>query len=188
MAQPLTPQLILATARELLDVGGREALSMRTLAARLEVKAASLYNHISGKQELLQGIVDDFATETMAGLDATAGWRQNCVVLAERLRETLRRHPGATEVIATVNVSPEVARRIAEEFGPHFAGELQTTTERAMLTFQSLYVLVVGLALAEFGDVPNDPVAPREFYDGWFQIATETFIDGIASRLAAGDG
>lgn len=187
MATPLSRHVILATASEILDSGGRNALSMRTIAERLDVKAASLYNHISGKQELLQEIVDSLASEIMAGLDPTVGWRQGCLTLAERIRETLRRHPGATEVVATVNVSPAVAQRIAEDFGPPLAHELRTTVERALLTLQSLYVLIVGLSLAEFGDVPNDPVAPREFYDNWFRIATETFVDGIAYQLAARD-
>lgn len=185
MTKPLTRHAILAAAGEILDSGGRSALSMRAIAARLNVKAASLYNHISGKQELLQQIVDDHATAILAGFDSGAGWQQNYVTLAQRLRETLRQHPGATEVIATLNVSPEVAQRIGEECGPALARELHTSTERALITFQSFYVLVVGLALAEFGDIPEKPVAPREFYDSWFRIGTETFIQGVATQLAA---
>ncbi|KRC51609.1 hypothetical protein ASE16_00475 [Leifsonia sp. Root227] len=186
MPTPLSRTLILDTARAILDADGETALSMRTIAARLDVKAASLYNHIGSRHELLQETVDAIADEVMATLDPTDDWRTILTTLADRLRETLRAHPGSTKVVATVNISPALAQRMADDFGPPLARELRTTVEHALLTVQSLYVLVVGLALAEFGDVPNAPVASRDFYDTWFGIATTTFLDGIAARLATG--
>jgi TetR/AcrR family tetracycline transcriptional repressor len=47
-------------------------------------------------------------------------------------------------------------------------------------------VLVTGLALAEFGDWPQPPAAPPEFYDRWFDIAVATFLAGIAAQYAPG--
>jgi hypothetical protein len=99
--------------------------------------------------------------------------------LAVRLRAILRAHPGATAVVATKNVSPQVAQQLATRLGPALAAGLNTTQERALLLAQSLYVLVAGLALAEFGDVPHEPAAPRAYYDAWFDLAVGTFLDGI---------
>nr|WP_120491169.1 helix-turn-helix domain-containing protein [Corynebacterium lactis] len=47
-------QKIVNEARAMLRESGWSSVSMRRLAARLDVKAPSLYKHISGKEELLQ--------------------------------------------------------------------------------------------------------------------------------------
>lgn len=47
-------QKIVDEARRMLRESGWSNVSMRRLAARLDVKAPSLYKHISGKDELLQ--------------------------------------------------------------------------------------------------------------------------------------
>jgi len=43
---------------ELADERGIESLTMRALGRRLGVEAASLYNHVTGKEDLLDGITD----------------------------------------------------------------------------------------------------------------------------------
>ena len=43
---------------ELADAGGIEALSMRKVGARVGVEAMSLYSHVTGKDDLLAGMVD----------------------------------------------------------------------------------------------------------------------------------
>ncbi|MGW2150056.1 TetR/AcrR family transcriptional regulator [Nonomuraea bangladeshensis] len=177
--RPLTPALILETALDILDQEGSAGLSMRAIAARLDVKAASLYYHVRNKDALLQALVDQIAHELLSDADLTAPWRELLTAMAVRLRGVLRAHPGAAAVVATKNVSPEVAQRIADRLGPPLAASLNTTTDRALLLAQSLFVLVAGLALAEFGDVPNAPAAPRAFYDAWFDLAVGTFLDGI---------
>jgi len=49
----LNRELIIDTALQLVEQGGTAACSMRELALRLDVKAASLYNHISGMDDLM---------------------------------------------------------------------------------------------------------------------------------------
>ena len=50
--QGLTKQIVVQTAIELIERDGLHKLSMRELAAALHVKAASLYNHIGGMDEI----------------------------------------------------------------------------------------------------------------------------------------
>ena len=147
----------------------------------LDVKAASLYYHVRNKDTLLQALVDRVAHEVNADADSATPWRPMLTAMAVRLRAILRRHPGVTTVVATKNVSPEIAQQIADRLGPPLAAGLNTTVDRALLLAQSLYVLVAGLALAEFGDVPREPAAPRAYYDAWFDLAVGTFLDGIAT-------
>ena len=49
----LNRDLIIEAALRLVEKGGPTACSMRELADALEVKAASLYNHISGLDDLM---------------------------------------------------------------------------------------------------------------------------------------
>ena len=49
---------MLAKAIAVADKEGIEALSMRRLGQALGVEAMSLYNHVAGKGDLLDGIVD----------------------------------------------------------------------------------------------------------------------------------
>lgn len=52
----LTRDLVIDTALRLVEQGGAYACSMRELADALDVKAASLYNHISGMDDLMSQV------------------------------------------------------------------------------------------------------------------------------------
>ncbi len=59
MAEPLTPRAreIVATARDLLDRYGAEALTMRRIAEQLGIQAPSLYKHLPDKAALEAGVI-----------------------------------------------------------------------------------------------------------------------------------
>ncbi|MGB3591841.1 MAG: TetR family transcriptional regulator [Nonlabens sp.] len=60
---------ILKTASRLFKEKGYSAVSMRDLAASMDLKAASLYNHISGKQEILSLLIMDVASQFTQGME-----------------------------------------------------------------------------------------------------------------------
>jgi len=55
---PLSKDRVLHAAVALADESGIEAVTMRKLAASLDVEAMSLYYHVANKDELLDGMVD----------------------------------------------------------------------------------------------------------------------------------
>lgn len=61
-------QEILKTAASLFRDKGYSAVTMRDLASELGIKASSLYNHISSKQEMLQDIVVSIAEDFTKGM------------------------------------------------------------------------------------------------------------------------
>jgi AcrR family transcriptional regulator len=67
---------VVAVARELLEKDGPSALSMRNVAARLGIRAPSLYEHLSDKRALEDAIIAGglrdqgaYETEQIAGAD-----------------------------------------------------------------------------------------------------------------------
>lgn len=59
---------ILTVAAKLFRERGYSAVSMRDIAQELDIKAASLYNHITSKQEMLVLIVIEIAEEFTLGM------------------------------------------------------------------------------------------------------------------------
>src|SRR6266700_1261838 len=66
----LSRERLVAAALELIHEEGIEALSMRGLADRLEVKAASLYWHVRDRRELLELLEALERSDTFADLKA----------------------------------------------------------------------------------------------------------------------
>src|SRR5205085_2589537 len=61
---PLSRDRILRTALDLADESGIEALTMRKLGQALGFEAMSLYNHVTNKDDVLDGILDLVLAET----------------------------------------------------------------------------------------------------------------------------
>jgi AcrR family transcriptional regulator len=68
-ASPRERQIV-AAARELLETGGADALSMRSVAARLGIRAPSLYKHFRDKQALEHALISDGFAELAAAFEA----------------------------------------------------------------------------------------------------------------------
>ncbi len=78
----LTRDRLVAAALELINEDGLDALSMRSLANRLQVKAASLYWHVRDRRELLELLAESILGSTPRGRRG-AGWRQTVDALEQ---------------------------------------------------------------------------------------------------------
>src|SRR6266496_5619691 len=88
---PLSRDQVLRAAVALADQSGIGALSMRKLGEAVGVEAMSLYNHVAGKGDLLDGMVDVVFSEI--GLPSgDAGWKAVMRQRAISAREALARH------------------------------------------------------------------------------------------------
>ena len=95
---PLSRERVLRAALALADEGGIEGLTMRRLGERLQVEAMSLYNHIAGKDDILDGIVDLVFSEIALPSDS-ADWKTAMRRRAVSARDVLLRHPWATSLM-----------------------------------------------------------------------------------------
>ena len=82
------------TALELIQEDGLEGLTMRTLADRTGVKAASLYWHVRDREELLE-LVADALLARIRVRDRGLDWRQSAMALClATAAEVARQHDG----------------------------------------------------------------------------------------------
>jgi AcrR family transcriptional regulator len=98
---PLTRQQVLQAALHYVDQHGLEALSMHKLGAALGVKAMSLYKHVAGKDDLLDGIVALLWAEVPADPPPGGDWREAVRQLAGSLRDLVHRHPAAAPLLTS---------------------------------------------------------------------------------------
>jgi TetR/AcrR family tetracycline transcriptional repressor len=94
----LTRERLVHSALELIGEEGLEALSMRALADRLDVKAASLYWHVRDRRELLdllaEGLLEDVPRTRRQG-----DWRRGVLATGEALRRTVSAHKDADRIL-----------------------------------------------------------------------------------------
>jgi AcrR family transcriptional regulator len=74
---PLNLNRTLQVALVIADDDGLEAVTMRRLARELGVEAASLYHHVNGKSQILDGLVDLVAAEIEHPVPSTASRAAN---------------------------------------------------------------------------------------------------------------
>jgi len=95
---PLTREQVLRAAVRIADEGGLEALSMRAIGRRLGVEAMSLYHHVAGKNEVLDGSADLGLAEIDLPVDEV-DWRAAMRARALSAREAFARHPWAPALV-----------------------------------------------------------------------------------------
>jgi AcrR family transcriptional regulator len=137
---------ILAAAVDLVDEQGAEALSMRSLAQRLESGTATLYRHFSKRSELVSLVIDhilgevDLDAHTIAELP----WQQACTLFAQHMFDALGRHGNvASLLIEYTPIGPNaLANRercltvlLDNGFAPAIAARAYATLARYVLGF-----------------------------------------------------
>lgn len=98
---PLPLERIVATALRLVDQEGADALSMRTLAQRLESGTATLYRHFANRAEVVAHVIDAVfgEIELEAGKLAPGTWQEALRLLARSMFAVLSRHPGVAQLL-----------------------------------------------------------------------------------------
>lgn len=105
---PLTRERVLRAGVELADRAGLGSLTMRNLGAELGVQAMSLYNHVTNKEDLLDGMVDLIFAEIAGGPGAqgrSSNWRTVLRRRAVAARSVLSQHRWAVGLMDS-SISP----------------------------------------------------------------------------------
>jgi AcrR family transcriptional regulator len=151
--RPLNRERVLRAALAFADERGLEKLSMRKLAQELGVEAMSLYNHVEGKEDIVDGMIGLIVDE-IEPPSTDADWKTALRQSAISGHEALKRHRWAASVWLTAGGSgrdrmghAEAALRCLREAG--FSPEL---TYHAFHVWQGY---AVGFTLQEL-NFPHD--------------------------------
>jgi AcrR family transcriptional regulator len=137
---------IVATALQIVDHEGADALSMRALAQRLDSGTATLYRHFAGRSDLIAHVVDRvFGT---VELDVAAlrsmTWQDAGKAAAHSMFDALRSHPNVAPLLAEgVPIGPHalaarealIAILLDNGFPPPLAARSYATLARYILGF-----------------------------------------------------
>jgi AcrR family transcriptional regulator len=106
----LNRERVLGTAIRLADAEGIERLTMRKLGEDLGVEAMSLYNHVSNKEDLLNGMIDAVFGEIELPSHSD-DWKTAMRKRSASLRDMLSRHPWANGLMDSgTNPGPATLR------------------------------------------------------------------------------
>jgi TetR/AcrR family tetracycline transcriptional repressor len=108
----LTRDRVLKEALRVVDEEGLQALTMRALGKRLGVEAASLYNHVSGKPDLYEGISELLWAELEAAAEPDEDWQRSLRALADRTRRLAHEHPNAYPLLLAGAICPVPGLRL----------------------------------------------------------------------------
>jgi AcrR family transcriptional regulator len=104
--RPVTRDDVLVAALDLVDREGLDELSLRKLAADLDVETMSLYKRVANKEDLLAGIAGLIWGEVAAAAPPQDDWGAWLRSLGHAIRAAIRNHPRAVPLIGTIEVFP----------------------------------------------------------------------------------
>jgi AcrR family transcriptional regulator len=197
----LTRERVVAEALAVIAQDGIQALTMRSLAARLGVVPGTLYHHLRNKQRLQDLVLDNVLAEIDVHLDPALGWTKQLKVLAHRLRRVLEDHPGVAGILKTRDPLGPNSLALAEAF----LSPLQTAgfgDRGAGLAFFLLLDYTIGFAVSSPSSAVNeqrvrDPATrtqlhqffrslPPDRFPALVALGEHVWVDNRDERFTAG--
>ena len=200
---------ILTAALRLIDRDGLEGLNMRALGQELGVRGMSLYHHVSGKDVILDGVVELIFKELELP-SKPEKWDRALKAGFVAFRRVLLAHPAAVPLFLARTVSSPEALALVErslrtlrEAG--FDDVAAIDGHRVLMTFTTGYAMsevsllgepvdpnAWGTAAYGLRDLPGESVphlaavaskALARRPDDQFESCLDTIIAGLAARL-----
>jgi AcrR family transcriptional regulator len=191
----ITRELVLATALEIIDRDGADALSMRRLAAALDRDPMILYRHASGKAALLDDVVETVLAQLHVD-PSDPDWANQLRAVARDYRALAVAHPNVVPLLVTRPLATPLALRPHGTLRPledilalltraGFSGPDALHVYRAFFGFLNGHVLNELQELVENPDETDDLLRL-----GLYRLPIGEFplLRGLAHALACYDG
>lgn len=201
MPRPRTPILsvdrIADAAIELVDEGA--GFGVNALARRLGVTASSLYNHISGRDEIIELMRARLATQSIPDVPEDAGWDRVLSLVVRGQREMYAAHPFVVPLIVGKTITDHGVISAYERMASALvAAGFPDGDVLTIISVIDSFSLGAGLDLAAPDDVwaPSESAATlsrlvkasgqgRERSDKAFETGLELLLESLRMRLAA---
>lgn len=155
-AERLTRARIVAAVTELLEHGGVDAVSTRTIGEALDVHPTALYRHFRDMDELLREAADGILAGLADGLGGPGDALEAVAGLCRRLRAVLMSHPGAARVMVSGPSRMPNERALTERM-LGLLSEAGLPDPEVTLAYHALVEYVVGSAAIDIGDANDAP-------------------------------
>jgi AcrR family transcriptional regulator len=185
---------VVDAALAILQSEGLEAVTMRRVAAGLDTGAASLYVYVSGREGLLQAMLDRVTATIELEVPDPARWRAQLHSLLQRMHRALVTHPGIAALTLEDPPTTEVVLRLTENMlGIQLAGGIDPQDAAwACDIFVSLVTAIaseddVRRARGRGGDERRKQV--DEIYKTFAALPPDRFplLAAYAAEMVAGD-
>jgi AcrR family transcriptional regulator len=191
----VTREMVLATALEIIDRDGADALSMRRLAAALGRDPMILYRHAPNKAALLDGVAETVLAQLQVD-SADPDWAAQLRTVARDYRQLALAHPQVVPLLVTRPLATPLALRPHGTLRPledilalltraGFSGPDALHIYRALLGFLHGHVLN---ELQELIDNPDETDDLLRLGLHRLPIGEFPLLRGLAPVLAAYDG
>ena len=191
----ITPELVFATALELIDRDGADALSMRRLGAALDRDPMILYRHAPGKAALLDGVVETVLAQLR--VDPTdPDWAAQLRAVARDYRALALAHPNVVPLLVTRPLATPLALRPRGTLRP-LEDILALLTRAgfsgpdALHVYRALFGFLNGHVLNELQELVENPDETDDLLRlGLYRLPLGEFplLRGLAHAMAAYDG
>jgi AcrR family transcriptional regulator len=173
---------VVAEALRVLDTHGLADLTMRRLAAELDVRPSAIYHHVASKQVLLAAVADELLRRGARPARATA-WDARLAEVATDLRDAMLAYRDGAELVATVTAFrlgaagpyDDLLTALRESGLPD---ELLPTAARTVLHYVLGHTLEeqTHLQAGSAGAIDSDP-RPSDFH-----VGLELVVAGLRSH------
>jgi AcrR family transcriptional regulator len=191
----ITRELVLATALELIDRDGADALSMRRLGAALDRDPMILYRHAPGKAAVLDGVVETVLAQL--SVDPTdPDWAAQLRAVARGYRALALAHPNVVPLLVTRPLATPLALRPRGTLRP-LEDVLALLTRAgfsgtdALHVYRALFGFLNGHLLNELQELVENPDETDDLLRlGLHRLPIGEFplLRGLAHVLASYDG
>lgn len=182
----LNKQRIIEEAVALLDERGLDGVTMRNLAARLDVQAPTLYWHVRNKAALVDELADAILIDELSELKPPSEdetWQGWLVDVALRLRQAMLDHPDGARVVAAAHMSRALAD--LAELAMAMLVDRGVTLRNARLTVLCVERFTIGHVLEEQSP-PPDPETIKDFDQEAFARSHPTAVAAITDYFQPG--
>jgi TetR/AcrR family transcriptional regulator, tetracycline repressor protein len=156
--QKLSKALIVAEALALINEEGLDGLSLRALARRLGVRAPSLYWHVSDKNAVLAGVMEDVFTRCLASVPDIPDWREWMQAFGAALWQTQHEVRDFARLVTAASIERAQFARTEAQIRARLE-RLDLPLEQAVRLQSAVQALITGwssFAHAPYADMLSD--------------------------------
>lgn len=185
----VSPEDVLDSALRIADTEGLDALTIRRLAAVLDVAPMSLYRYFDSKESLLDQIADRAVDRFEVPYVTSGDWKEQVAAIMSAFRRLLLEHPSLVRLLTTRRVVSVGITRSIEATLSHLQGAGFSGPE-AVRAYAGLIAYVLGFVALEIprsGPPQYQEEDDRRVVERLHEFAeTREFplVDSLATELA----